>query len=229
MDQRGAPRFQVNSPAKVTRLDDPERELNCRLIDISATGMKLVADESLPADEIISVEVEHHLVLADVRYSLPWGSKFAIGVEKVHTLQKLTLSKETTRIQKIHTLIDDFRLPLHSGRAGAAPGRSVERALAQIQQRFQSYFEERASGAPGPVAPPLETEQAAPALEASLHDDVLKSGPTPGSTDPLIDAPITTVVANSDNLPQEPPPDLARRNETIRHLLESLEKTRPRV
>jgi hypothetical protein len=108
MDRRSEPRFQVNSPAKIIELSYPEHEINCVLVDISSTGMKLVADESFPVDGQLCVEFESHLVLANVRHSQPRGSKFIVGVERVHTLAKLALRPGATRLEKIQALIDDF-------------------------------------------------------------------------------------------------------------------------
>src|SRR6202521_1378685 len=89
-------RFQIYAPGKLTLVDSPERELECMLLDISATGMKLVTDEGLPVDEVVALEVEDHLVLADVRYSEPRGDKFAIGAERIHAVDKSVRSEEHT-------------------------------------------------------------------------------------------------------------------------------------
>ena len=108
MDRRFEPRFQVNSPGKVTELSNPEREFDCVLVDISATGMKLVSNESFSVDSQLLVEFASHLVLANVRHSQPRGSKFIVGVERVHALPKLALPLSATRSEKIQALIDDF-------------------------------------------------------------------------------------------------------------------------
>jgi PilZ domain len=65
MDARREPRFSISGPVKVTLLSRPEHVLDCVLLDVSATGLKLVAPESLAVDEIISIEAEDHLALAD--------------------------------------------------------------------------------------------------------------------------------------------------------------------
>ena len=67
MDARREPRFSIYGPVKVTLLSRPEHVLDCVLLDVSATGLKLVAPESLAVDEIISIEAEDHLALADTQ------------------------------------------------------------------------------------------------------------------------------------------------------------------
>ncbi|MBZ5636568.1 MAG: PilZ domain-containing protein [Acidobacteriia bacterium] len=110
MNRRGEPRFQVNAPAKLTPLDDPERELDCILVDISGSGMKLVLSEELVEGQMISVEVGQHMVLADVRHCTARGSKFAIGVEKVHVMLLGSEERNGAKATQIQLLLDDYHL-----------------------------------------------------------------------------------------------------------------------
>ncbi len=156
MDGRREPRFQIYAPGKLTVVDNPERELECLLLDISATGMKVVMDEGLPVDEVVALEVEDHLVLADVRYSEPRGDKFTIGAERIHAVDKDVLPQEKNRAEQIRFLVEDYRRRIrlaiageHSsgqetgaGIAGLAPGPSggsggptADRALGQRLSR----------------------------------------------------------------------------------------------
>jgi hypothetical protein len=109
MDGRREPRFQIYAPGKLTLVDSPERELECLLLDISATGMRFVADESLPVDEVVALEVEDHLVLADVRYSEPRGDKFVIGAERIHAVDKSALPQDKTSAEQIRYVVGDYR------------------------------------------------------------------------------------------------------------------------
>ncbi len=109
MDARREPRFQIYAPGKLTLVDSPERELECLLLDISGTGMKFVADESLPVDEVVALEVEDHLVLADVRYSEPRGDRFVIGAERIHAVDKSALPQDKTRAEQIRYVVGDYR------------------------------------------------------------------------------------------------------------------------
>ena len=118
MDGRREPRFQIYAPAKLTLLDSPERELECLLLDISATGLKFVIDESLPADEVVTLEVEDHLVLADVRYSQPRGEKFVIGAERIHAVDKAALPQDKSRADQIRFVVEDYRARIRLAIAG---------------------------------------------------------------------------------------------------------------
>jgi hypothetical protein len=118
MDGRREPRFQIYAPAKLTLLDSPERELECLLLDISATGLKFVMDESLPVDEVVALEVEDHLVLADVRYSQPRGEKFTIGAERIHAVDKTALPQDKPKADQIRFVVDDYRARIRLAIAG---------------------------------------------------------------------------------------------------------------
>jgi NTE family protein len=130
MERRSEPRFQVHSPGKVTKLTTPETEIDCVLVDISATGMKLVADEGLPVDGQLCVEFESNLVLANVRHCQPRGTKFLVGVERLHTLTKLSLPIGATRFEKIQALIDDFHLRFNIEGSEVGCSGSLDIALA---------------------------------------------------------------------------------------------------
>lgn len=110
MNRRGEPRFQVSAPAKLTPLDDPERELDCILADISGSGMKVVLSEELGEGQMISVEVGQHMVLGDVRHCTARGSKFVIGVEKVHAMLVGSEERNGNRATRIQLLLDDYHL-----------------------------------------------------------------------------------------------------------------------
>jgi hypothetical protein len=128
MDVRGEPRFSIYGPVKVTLLSNPERVLDCVLLDISATGLKLISPENVAVDEIISIEAEDHLALADARHSQPRGDKFTVGCERIHVLNKVPLPAERSKVDQIRLLIDDYRTRIRTGIAtpasGYQPGRS---------------------------------------------------------------------------------------------------------
>jgi hypothetical protein len=134
MDARGEPRFSIYGTVKVTLLSSPERQLDCVLSDISATGLKIIAPESLSKDEIISIEAEDHLALADVRYSQPRGDKFTIGCERIHVLNKVSEMDQKSRAEQIQHLVDDYRNRIRTGLTTRPPnGNQVEPAPARIE------------------------------------------------------------------------------------------------
>jgi hypothetical protein len=118
MDSRSEPRIQIYARGKLTLLDHPERQLESLLLDVSATGMKFVVNESLPVDEIIGIEVEDHLVLADVRYSEARGDKFTVGAERIHAVEKGALPQDKTSVEQIRFVVDDYRKRIRSAISG---------------------------------------------------------------------------------------------------------------
>ena len=116
MDRRIESRFQVYSSAKLTLLDDPEREeLDCRLVDISGSGMKLVSDVELAEGQMISLETAQHVVLAEVRRCSVRGSKFEIGGERVHVVPAAALEKHTNKTDRIKALVESYHLRILQG------------------------------------------------------------------------------------------------------------------
>jgi hypothetical protein len=118
MDGLREQRFKIYAPAKLTLLDSPERELECLLLDISATGIKFILDENLPVDEVVALEVEDHMVVADVRYSQPRGDEFVIGVERIHAVDKAALPQDKTRAEQIRFVVEDYRARIRLAIAG---------------------------------------------------------------------------------------------------------------
>ena len=137
MDGRREARFQIYAPAKVTVLDTPEREMECLLLDISATGLKIVTTESLPVDEVIALEVEDHLVLADVRYAEPRGGKFTIGAERIHSIDKGILPPGTSWAEQIRFAVADYRSRMRLAIAGDKAQVQKQESELPVQHRDQ--------------------------------------------------------------------------------------------
>jgi hypothetical protein len=201
MDARREPRFSIYGPVKVTLLSRPERVLDCVLLDISATGLKLIAPESLPVDEIIAIEAEDHLALADARYSQPRGDKFTIGCERIHVLNKVSLPDEKAKVDQIRLLIDDYRNRIRTGIATERPDTNQAEAA-----RLNQQISEKCGKAenPAPSAGPLAT-----------HEQ-------------LLDAAAAWVVEHWDKTPASPHDATASRSEIVDRLTFHLaEKLRP--
>jgi hypothetical protein len=156
MDGRREPRFQIYAPAKLTLLDSPERVLECLLLDISATGIKFILHESLPVDEILALEVEDHMVVADVRYSQPRGDKFAIGAERIHAVDKAALPPDKTRAEQIRFVVDDYRARIRSAIAAETvqvkkqePNLPILHRDQVVEAAVQKLIEQWAKGSEG--------------------------------------------------------------------------------
>jgi len=138
MDRRKEARFQVYAPAKVALLDDPETEWNGQVIDISGLGLRLVAEVELHQDQIITIETDQHLILADVRNCEPRGSRFGVGAERVHSASKLSLPETASKAERNHLLVEDYHRRLLEELPGApqevAPKSSVAERLFSMNQ-----------------------------------------------------------------------------------------------
>ena len=88
MEHRAEPRFPVRSPIRVIVPGDPARILGGELIDVSGTGMRFLADEQVTPDEIVAIEVDSRLVLAEIRYCQTRGYKFVVGVKRLQEVAK---------------------------------------------------------------------------------------------------------------------------------------------
>jgi hypothetical protein len=199
MDARGEPRFSIYGAVKVTLVSSPERQLDCVLSDISATGLKIIAPESLSKDEIISIEAEDHLALADVRYSQPRGDKFTIGCERIHVLNKVSEMDQKSKAEQIRLLVDDYRNRIQAGLTTPPPnGRQLE---------------------PAPVEP----------APAKIEVPAVPPTPGPFATrDQLLETAASFVVEQWEKIPASQPQGAATRGEVVDRLAVHLaDKLRP--
>ncbi len=109
MDRRKEPRFQVYAQAKISSIDEPDRETDGQVIDISGFGVRLVADLEFHEDDIIVVETEQHLILADVRNCMPRGTRFGIGAERIHSASKVSVPQFASKDERNQALIEAYR------------------------------------------------------------------------------------------------------------------------
>jgi hypothetical protein len=220
VDARHEPRFSIYGPVKVTLLSSPERVLDCALTEISATGIKIIAPESLAADEIISMEAEDHLALADVRYSQPRGDKFTVGCERIHVLNKVSLPDDRSKVEQIRLLVEDYRNRISGGIATPRP--DVDKAEAarlerEIGEKCADAPPEKAEN-PTPTPPPAPTPSPAST-----------PGPGPFTTrEQMLEAATAWAAENWDKIPASPSDGPAGRGEIVDRLTFHLaEKLRP--
>ena len=108
MDRRKEPRFQVYAAAKVSPVDEPDRETDGQVIDISGLGVRLVADQEFLEDDIIVVETEQHLILADVRNCMARGTRFGIGAERIHSTSKVSVPQSASKAERNQALVEAY-------------------------------------------------------------------------------------------------------------------------
>src|SRR5260370_26319471 len=81
MERRGEPRFDVAASANIRLLQDPSRRIPCNIVNVSANGMRVLAEESLPLGRFLILEMEHHLVALQTANLEAVGDKFAICLQ----------------------------------------------------------------------------------------------------------------------------------------------------
>jgi hypothetical protein len=156
MNRRTEPRFQVYASAKLALFDDPEAEANAELVDVSGAGLRIMATQEIPADEIITVETDQHLILAHVRNCAPQGDKFSVGAERIHSAAKLALPQTVSRAERNQVLVEDFH-----------------RRLREELQRLPELSPSTVNAAGARFAPPsserpVETVEPTPVMEVPI-------------------------------------------------------------
>ena len=148
MDARRESRQQIYTRAKVTLVDNAQREQDCSVLDISSEGVKFVAGEKLQPDEMIVLDVEDRLVLADVRYSEPRGDRYVIGAERIHAVAKASLPPSQTKGEQILLLVDDYRARIRAAIVTPQPQREDDGqyrdhiVTAAVQQLLRQWAKE---------------------------------------------------------------------------------------
>jgi Domain of unknown function (DUF4115)/PilZ domain len=160
MNRRMEPRFQVYAPAKVALLDDPDGETPGQLLDVSGAGLRLVTDAEFQEDQIVTIETDQHLILADVRNCLARGAKFGVGAERIHSAAKLALPPTTSRIERNQALVEDFHRRLGEELL-KSPGHVTARP-AGAAERFEAS---RSAPQPAATQEPVVEPPAEPASE----------------------------------------------------------------
>jgi hypothetical protein len=86
MERRQYPRFEADQEVCVTVLTEPEQQHAARLMNISGSGMRLLAPRPLAAGTLLKVEWDNTLLLGEAVYSEPVGDGYAIGMKLEHFL-----------------------------------------------------------------------------------------------------------------------------------------------
>jgi len=174
MPDRIEPRFQVHSAVSIAPVERPDLVSQALVLDVSGSGMKIIAERDWPQDSCVVVEMENHLVLARVRNSQPHGTRFSVGVERIHSVLKLLLPLDAPRSEWHKILLAEAgQAPAEQVVAeGAAPGsfqnssdssvREPRIPDRQVQPALDHQTQEGPSTAQEPfeLAPPLEAAQA---------------------------------------------------------------------
>ena len=125
MNRRTEPRSQVYALVTVARLEDPANEVTGQLLDVSAAGVRIVVDQEFQPEQIVAIETDQHLILAEVRHCGARGARFSVGAERLHAAAKLFLPHSGSRGELIQALIEDYHRRLTDALM-AAPAESVQ-------------------------------------------------------------------------------------------------------
>jgi hypothetical protein len=134
MDHRTEPRSQVSLPIRVILPGPPAEVLECTLMDVSATGLRFASDVTLVTEELVAIEVEDQLVLAQIRHCHPEGDKFVAGVRRLHQAPKGAQRGEIGAY--VSEMIEDLERRVLAGEEVASRMLALE-ALDRIVARSQ--------------------------------------------------------------------------------------------
>jgi hypothetical protein len=134
MDHRTEPRSQVSLPIRVILPGPPAEVLECTLMDVSATGLRFASDVTLVLEELVAIEVEDQLVLAQIRHCHPEGDKFVAGVRRLHQVPKGAQRGEIG--EYVGQMIEDLERRVLAGEEVASRMLALE-ALDRIVARTQ--------------------------------------------------------------------------------------------
>lgn len=80
-NRRNEPRFEINQPVTVTKLEQPGNPLSGRLANFSTKGIRLILNEKLHPGTMVKVEWEGTTLLGEIMYCSQEVSEFAVGLE----------------------------------------------------------------------------------------------------------------------------------------------------
>jgi hypothetical protein len=145
-----------------------------QLIDVSAAGLRLVVGEALRDGQIITVETDQHLILAEVRNCLVRGTNFGIGAERVHSAAKLALPRTSTKIGRNQVLIEDFHRRLRD-ELNTVPDRVGVKPTGAAA-RFEVHL---SAVAATPALPPVLAAPPMPAARSVVLPDAARAAGAP--------------------------------------------------
>jgi hypothetical protein len=112
VERRTEPRFSIPSRVKATRLSSPDREIDCLVVDLSATGMRFITTENIPTDEIVVVDFADHLAVVNVRHCQGYGDKFSIGASRMQLVPKDQLPAGKPKLEQIRAMLEEKGWPV---------------------------------------------------------------------------------------------------------------------
>jgi hypothetical protein len=165
------------------------------VINMSGTGVRIVAGTSLPLDRMIGLEFGEHLLVASVRNFQKHGDKYAIGASRIHLVNKLDLDDENTSVEQVWEKMEESRRESCAAPENASREHAEREAMEVQCAGLDSLAEEieASDNLPDPSAEGLCTE-------IFEDDPESESGRPALSVDPILSWP-----ANPADGPAEAP------------------------
>ncbi len=148
-DRRTEPRIKDIKILKVAALRDPEKQVNCALVDTSDTGIQFTSDSEFRTGEILIVELPDQLALAEVRYSQMKDGRYAVGAERAQTISSDAASSAGTGQERAELLIKALCDRVKTGFADE-PGQGMDRtsALERVARILEIWQSTQSAPAP---------------------------------------------------------------------------------
>jgi hypothetical protein len=91
--RRREPRFESDQPVVVTNLEQPGMSLTGRLVNFSASGIRLIVNQDVLPGTMVKVEWGGTILLGEIIYCSPQGEEYAAGLELEDALYEKEMLK----------------------------------------------------------------------------------------------------------------------------------------
>jgi homeobox protein ESX1 len=150
--------------ALLNNLEHPDE---CRILDISSDGIRLLTDEDLPVDEAICLGFHEHILVVRVRNVVQRGNQFAIGAERIFSFPKEDFGEGPPTFEKLQALLADkgWAIEVNTEIEDAEP-EPVAREAAPVYNNVPEPLAARRVPVIPPAPPAPERRPAIPALQS---------------------------------------------------------------
>jgi len=145
-DRRAEPRAKDIRILKVATLHNPQRQVDCALVNTSDTGIQFTSATDFRVGEVLIAELPDQLVLVEVRYSQAKDGRYAVGAECAQTLSLDAASLAGTGQERAELLIQTLCDRVKNGFADepglgtdATGGQRRERALERVARILEVW------------------------------------------------------------------------------------------
>jgi hypothetical protein len=158
-DRRAEPRTKEIKILDVAMLRDPEKQVNCALVDTSDAGIQFTSDREFRTGEVLVIGLPDQLALAEVRYSQAKDGRYAVGAELAQTISMEAASSAGTGQERAELLIKALCDRVKTGFA-EEPGQGTDRtrALERVARILEVWQSTQSAPAPFVHETPIEAK-----------------------------------------------------------------------